>query len=124
VQFSSFVCPVPLDFGGVIARGKHLFPFRTEPLSLSAPMVLGSRDPGRVGRRRFFSALTGHPSGWLLSLRGFEPVLAEGGEVDHEIEAVEEPLFCLDQCHGAKVGGGPDRTYVLHPFLHSVPGKA
>lgn len=37
-----------------IARGKHLFPFRTEQLSLSAPMVLGGQPPGRVGRRRFF----------------------------------------------------------------------
>src|SRR5437870_10986953 len=36
-----------------IARGKHLFPFRTEPLSPSAPMVLGGQPPGRVGRRRF-----------------------------------------------------------------------
>ncbi len=36
------------------ARGKHLFPFRTEQLSPSAPMVLGSQGPGRVGRRRFF----------------------------------------------------------------------
>src|SRR4051794_26807292 len=36
-----------------MARGKHLFPFRTEQLSLSAPMVLGSQGPGRVGRRRF-----------------------------------------------------------------------
>src|SRR5687768_3052388 len=39
----------------VIARGPHLFPFRTEQLSPSAPMVLGPRGPGRVGRRRFFS---------------------------------------------------------------------
>src|SRR5437763_15341956 len=38
-----------------IARGKHLFPFRTEKLSLSAPMVLGSQGPGRVGRRRLIS---------------------------------------------------------------------
>ena len=37
-----------------LARGKHLFPFRTEQLSPSAPMVLGSQGPGRVGRRRFF----------------------------------------------------------------------
>src|ERR671918_426514 len=37
----------------VIARGRHLFPFRTEQLSPSAPMVLGSQGPGRVGRRRF-----------------------------------------------------------------------
>src|SRR5215204_1015806 len=37
-----------------IAWGKHLFPFRTEQLSPTAPMVLGSQGPGRVGRRRFF----------------------------------------------------------------------
>src|SRR4029453_16130538 len=43
-------------FGGEIARGKHLFPFRTEPLSLSAPMVLGGQPPGRVGRRRSSSS--------------------------------------------------------------------
>ena len=41
------------QFPVVIARGKHLFPFRTEQLSLSAPMVLGPQGPGRVGRRRF-----------------------------------------------------------------------
>ena len=35
-----------------MARGKHLFPFRTEQLSPSAPMVLGPQGPGRVGRRR------------------------------------------------------------------------
>src|ERR1700733_213466 len=38
-----------------MARGKHLFPFRTEQLSPSAPMVLGPQGPGRVGRRRFTS---------------------------------------------------------------------
>ena len=32
-----------------IAQGFHLFPFRTEKLSLVAPMVL--RNSGRVGRR-------------------------------------------------------------------------
>ena len=54
-------CAVLKDRGGwsrlfsvALARGKHLFPFRTEQLSPSAPMVLGSRGPGRVGRRRFF----------------------------------------------------------------------
>src|SRR6187399_2207886 len=46
----------------VMARGKHLFPFRTEQLSPSAPMVLGPQGPGRVGRRRLFVG-TGRPSG-------------------------------------------------------------
>jgi hypothetical protein len=54
-------CAVLKDWKGVVsrlfpvalARGKHLFPFRTEQLSPSAPMVLGPQGPGRVGRRRF-----------------------------------------------------------------------
>ena len=55
VRFSSSTGAVSNLFGGEIARGKHLFPFRTEPLSLSAPMVLGGQPPGRVGRRRSFT---------------------------------------------------------------------
>src|SRR5829696_8189994 len=62
VQFSSFGEGGGRAFGSpptrpisvVIARGPHLFPFRTEQLSPSAPMVLGPRGPGRVGRRRYF----------------------------------------------------------------------
>ena len=38
------------EFKVVIARGIHLFPFRTEKLSLVTPMVL--RNSGRVGSRR------------------------------------------------------------------------
>ena len=34
-----------------MARGIHLFPSRTEKLSLATPMVL--RNSGRVGSRRF-----------------------------------------------------------------------
>src|SRR3954453_14319809 len=50
------------NFSVAIARGKHLFPFRTEKLSLSAPMVLGPKGPGRVGRRRLIST-KGRPAG-------------------------------------------------------------
>ena len=39
------------DIKVAIARGIHLFPFRTEKLSLVTPMVL--RNSGRVGSRRF-----------------------------------------------------------------------
>ena len=35
-----------------IAAGSHPFPSRTRKLRLPAPMVLGGRPPGRVGRRR------------------------------------------------------------------------
>ena len=38
----------------VTAPGFHLFPFRTEKLSPTAPMVLHTR--GRVGRRHFFES--------------------------------------------------------------------
>ena len=39
-------------FPVAMAKGSHLFPFRTQKLSPSAPMVLGWTRPGRVGRRR------------------------------------------------------------------------
>src|SRR3954454_3459980 len=62
-------------FPVAMARGKHLFPFRTEQLSPSAPMVLGLHGPGRVGRRRFFSH---EPPGWAARRRsgGSEPYAA------------------------------------------------
>ena len=44
-----------------IAVGSHPFPFRTRKLSPPAPMVLGRRLPGRVGRRRI--SLERAPSG-------------------------------------------------------------
>ena len=46
-----------------IAQGFHLFPFRTEKLSLVTPMVL--RNSGRVGSRRF------PIPGFLNGCRGF-----------------------------------------------------
>src|SRR5947199_7378133 len=72
-----------------MARGKHLFPFRTEQLSPSAPMVLGSQGPGRVGRRRFFlkPRLPGR-RGFLylgprgISLRHASPVRSEPGSME------------------------------------------
>src|SRR4051794_38307911 len=39
-------------FPVAIAAESHPFPSRTRKLSLPAPMVLGGRPPGRVGRRR------------------------------------------------------------------------
>ena len=32
-----------------MAEGIHLFPYRTQKLSLLTPMVLGGRPPGRLG---------------------------------------------------------------------------
>ena len=39
-------------FPVAMARGFHLFPFRTQQLSLLAPKVLGWTRPGRLGRCR------------------------------------------------------------------------
>src|SRR5436190_5775573 len=179
-----------------IARGKHLFPFRTEPLSPSAPMVLGGQPPGRVGRRRFLltpKAATGRLSSYMACLRcvaleggaevgaggtgarkapfrrglpatigpdprptgaaagrrqglptrpatgsrspvgplatgpvraeRLEAVLAQRGEVDHEIDAADHALaeVVAPVEHGAKVGAGSDGTYVLQWKLRERP---
>src|SRR5215218_537616 len=53
-----------------IASGRHLFPFRTEQLSHSAPMVLGGQPPGRVGRRRFFIQQSSPTSVGLVAFSG------------------------------------------------------
>ena len=45
------------QFPVAMAKGFHLFPYRTQKLRPSAPMVLGWTRPGRVGRRRIPRAL-------------------------------------------------------------------
>ena len=47
------------NFPVVIAKGPHLFPFRTQQLSPSTPMILGGRPPGKVGRCRSLFLVTG-----------------------------------------------------------------
>ena len=49
-----------------MAKGIHLFPYRTQKLSLSAPMVLGWRRPGRVGRCRIPGKKNSPLMGWVL----------------------------------------------------------
>jgi hypothetical protein len=68
VQFSSSTERLA-KFRWCIAKGRHLFPFRTEQLSLSAPMVLGGQPPGRVGRRRFFIEQTNSEPPAMAALR-------------------------------------------------------
>ena len=40
-----------------IAGRPHLFPSRTQKLSSLAPMILGGKLPGKVGRCRFFISI-------------------------------------------------------------------
>ena len=58
------------DVSVALARGKHLFPFRTEQLSPIALMVLGLHGPGRVGRRRFLQHSEPLRKGRLESFKG------------------------------------------------------
>ena len=46
-----------ISFPVIMAEGYHLFPYRTQKLSLIAPKVLGGQPPGRIGRRRGFLCL-------------------------------------------------------------------
>ena len=55
VEIQLYTARVQKIFPVVIATGFHLFPFRTEKLSPTAPMVLHTR--GRVGRRHFTTSL-------------------------------------------------------------------
>jgi hypothetical protein len=74
---------VSYEFPVVMARGKHLFPFRTEQLSPSAPMVLGPQGPGRVGRRRF-NVRTSRPSGGSFAFNAGAAGRRNGGGKDRE----------------------------------------
>ena len=62
-------------YSGAYIGGVHLFPFRTEKLSLLGPMVLGGQPPGRVGRRRILLLLSAPEPGLArLSLRALRKV--------------------------------------------------
>ena len=55
ILISIQVSDIQLNNLVAIARRIHLFPFRTQQLSFSAPMVLGGQPPGRVGRCQLFN---------------------------------------------------------------------
>src|ERR1700754_2234794 len=82
VQFSSSTERLA-KFRWCIAKGRHLFPFRTEQLSLSAPMVLGGHPPGRVGRRRFFIEQTNPEPPAMAALRRSGPALSPPRRLSH-----------------------------------------
>ena len=61
-------CLKSSQFPVVMTKGSHLFPYRTQQLSPSVPMVLGWRRPGRVGRcRNPFSSVAQWQSTRLLA---------------------------------------------------------
>src|SRR3990170_1063241 len=76
----------------VIASGVHLFPFRTEKLSPTAPMVLGAQAPGRVGRRRIiFEGPRERPFGRSATRRNRGVPAAALPEADASRTALRDP---------------------------------
>ena len=59
--------------------------------------------------------------------KGLEAVLAEGGEVDRQVDRAEDPLSGAGSVRASRsslrgrLGTGSDRTYVLQGFLHEYP---
>src|SRR5579871_2722288 len=107
-----------------MARGKHLFPFRTEKLSPSAPMVLGSQGPGRVGRRRFNVRAGARASGPFLVrpcaslVRPCGPAVTCGRAPPSGDAAVAgdlEPLGACRGCVDAALAQGR-----AEPFVHEA----
>ena len=49
-----------------IAERTHLFPSRTQKLSSPAPMILGGKLPGKVGRRPFDKEGSYEPSFFMF----------------------------------------------------------
>ena len=77
-------------FPVAMTKGSHLFPYRTQKLSPSVPMVLGWKRPGRVGRRRipYQTACTqavfsvGETGGYWYNIKNAETT---GGRLMHSI---------------------------------------
>ena len=75
-----------------IARGTHLFPFRTESLSPVAPMVLHLNWCGRVGSRQEFLS----KSSCVLCMQElFAFIERYSRRTYHEIHPHRSPLFVL-----------------------------
>lgn len=68
----------------MMARRIHLFPFRTQKLSLVVPKILGWRRPGKIGRCRLFSLFGEKPAfspkyGPLVKRLRRRPLTAKSG---------------------------------------------
>src|SRR3954463_1118940 len=100
----------PFTISAVIPAGKHLFPFRTEKLSLPGPMVLRGQPPGRVGRRRFNFAepapLARAPRVSGGSALHFPPKDLDGGARARVHLAIVTGACCFDGI-AAAAGGSP-----------------
>ena len=99
-----------------IAKGIHLFPYRTQKLSPSAPMVLGGRPPGRVGRCRIsiYSSVAQRWSTRLLT----EGLLVRVQPGEPDFKPPISAVFCFiaapPGCSGGVVAFPGSMTFVLN----------
>ena len=105
-----------------IAKGIHLFPYRTQKLSPSASMVLGWQRPGRVERRQiqslaFFVRLFYTNAGWssLEARRAHNPEVIGSNPVPATIFRPYGQAVKTSPFHGGNPGSNPGR--VTKPYL-------
>ena len=96
----------------VIARGIHLFPFRTEKLSPVTPMVL--RNSGRVGSRRFgerkpVQRNAGSAFGVLRGLEGGAPICPRWGPTSAADGVCHLGQMSWEVCRRCQKGSAADR---------------
>ncbi len=89
-----------IRFPVAMAGGSHLFPFRTQKLSLHTLMVLGWRRPGRVGRCRI-------PFGCWRSVRFSNIQMESGSDLLSRAVSSQVPSACggLTSVFGMGTGG-------------------
>ena len=101
-------CPHSSPFPVAMTKGSHLFPYRTQKLSLSAPMVLGWRRPGRVGRCRipqnlaiagfFFCRSHGRRAEGPSKVEWVRALPARC-RIPFRCFSIKELLFCVGMCY-------------------------
>ena len=105
------------QFPVAMAKGFHLFPYRTQKLRPSAPMVLGWTRPGRVGRRRIPRALRKECSFFCCSRR------AEAADAEYSFWSFEANGRCGGRCCDDSVlrKYAPDAFHANLPRMNCAP---
>ena len=83
-KYNRYVILIQSDRSVSMTVRFHLFPFRTQKLSLVVPKILGWRRPGKIGRCRLFSLFGEKPAfspkyGPLVKRLRRRPLTAKSG---------------------------------------------
>ena len=107
-----------IRFPVVMAKGFHLFPYRTQKLSPSAPKVLGWKRPGRIGRRRIPIKSISEEMLLLYETRdGRQNVFLTNSSVSVQLILIQFPVAIAKGFHLF-----PYRTQKLSPSAPKVLG--